>query len=47
MGRGNTAVNTGGYTVVVEEVERLLGRFPGVEEVAPPATAAPLRGTVG
>lgn len=33
-GRGNIAVNTGGHTVVVEEVERLLRGVPGVDEVA-------------
>lgn len=34
LGRGNIAVTTGGHTVVVEEVERLLRLVPGVEEVA-------------
>jgi acyl-CoA synthetase (AMP-forming)/AMP-acid ligase II len=34
LGRGNTAVNSGGHTVVVEEVERLLRALPGVDEVA-------------
>ena len=34
LGRGDSAVTTGGYTVVVEEVERLLRRLPGVDEVA-------------
>jgi len=34
LGRGNTVVTSGGHTVVVEEVERLLRRLPGVEEVA-------------
>jgi acyl-coenzyme A synthetase/AMP-(fatty) acid ligase len=30
LGRGNTAVTTGGHTVVVEEVERVLRALPGV-----------------
>ena len=34
LGRGNTAVTCGGHTVVVEEVERLLCRLPGVDDVA-------------
>jgi acyl-coenzyme A synthetase/AMP-(fatty) acid ligase len=34
LGRGNSAVNCGGHTVVVEEVERLLRTLPGVDEVA-------------
>lgn len=34
LGRGNSAVTSGGHTVVVEEVERLLRGLPGVEEVA-------------
>jgi len=34
VGRGNAAVTTGGHTVVVEEVERLLRQVPGVEDVA-------------
>ena len=34
LGRGDSAVTTGGYTVIVEEVERLLRRLPGVDEVA-------------
>jgi len=34
LGRGNTAVTSGGHTVVVEEVEHLLRGLPGVEEVA-------------
>jgi long-chain acyl-CoA synthetase len=34
LGRGNAAVTSGGHTVVVEEVERLLRGVPGVEEVA-------------
>jgi long-chain acyl-CoA synthetase len=34
LGRGNAAVTSGGHTVVVEEVERLLRELPGVEEVA-------------
>lgn len=34
LGRGDSAVTTGGYTVVVEEVERLLLRLSGVDEVA-------------
>jgi long-chain acyl-CoA synthetase len=34
LGRGNTAVTSGGHTVVVEEVERLLQGLPGVLEVA-------------
>jgi long-chain acyl-CoA synthetase len=33
-GRGSAAVTTGGHTVVVEEVERLLRELPGVQEVA-------------
>lgn len=32
VGRGNTAVTTGGHTVIVEEVERALRRLPGVED---------------
>lgn len=34
LGRGNSAVTTGGHTVVVEDVERLLHELPGVDEVA-------------
>jgi long-chain acyl-CoA synthetase len=34
LGRGNSAVTTGGHTVVVEEVERLLRGLPGVDDVA-------------
>jgi acyl-coenzyme A synthetase/AMP-(fatty) acid ligase len=34
LGRGNSAVTTGGHTVVVEEVERLLRRLPGVDDAA-------------
>lgn len=34
LGRGNAAVTSGGHTVVVEEVERLLRPLPGVEDVA-------------
>jgi acyl-CoA synthetase (AMP-forming)/AMP-acid ligase II len=34
VGRGNTVVISGGHTVVVEEVERLLLGLPGVDEVA-------------
>ena len=34
LGRGDSAVTSGGHTVVVEEVERLLVGVPGVEEVA-------------
>jgi long-chain acyl-CoA synthetase len=34
LGRGNSAVNSGGHTVVVEQVERLLRALPGVDEVA-------------
>jgi long-chain acyl-CoA synthetase len=34
LGRGNSAVTSGGHTVVVEEVERLLGGLPGVQDVA-------------
>lgn len=34
LGRGNAAVTTGGHTVVVEEVERLLRTLPGVDEIA-------------
>jgi len=34
LGRGNAAVTSFGHTVVVEEVERLLRRLPGVDEVA-------------
>jgi long-chain acyl-CoA synthetase len=34
VGRGTSAVTTGGHTVVVEEVERLLRGIPGVDEVA-------------
>jgi acyl-coenzyme A synthetase/AMP-(fatty) acid ligase len=34
LGRGNLAVTTGGHTVVVEEVERLLRLVPGVQEIA-------------
>jgi len=33
-GRGNSAVTSGGHTVVVEEVERQLSALPGVEDVA-------------
>jgi acyl-coenzyme A synthetase/AMP-(fatty) acid ligase len=34
VGRGTSAVTSGGHTVVVEDVERLLLRLPGVDEVA-------------
>jgi acyl-coenzyme A synthetase/AMP-(fatty) acid ligase len=34
LGRGNSAVTSGGHTVVVEEVERLLRGLRGVEDVA-------------
>lgn len=34
LGRGESAVTSGGHTVVVEEVERLLREIPGVREVA-------------
>lgn len=34
LGRGNLAVTTGGHTVVVEEVERLLRLVPGVDGIA-------------
>ena len=34
LGRGDRAVTSGGHTVVVEEVERLLRGLPGVDEVA-------------
>jgi acyl-coenzyme A synthetase/AMP-(fatty) acid ligase len=34
LGRGDSAVTSGGHTVVVEEVERLLRGLPGVDEVA-------------
>ncbi len=34
LGRGNGAVTTGGHTVVVEDVERLLRELPGVDEIA-------------
>jgi long-chain acyl-CoA synthetase len=34
LGRGNGAVTSGGHTVVVEEVERLLRELPGVDEIA-------------
>lgn len=34
LGRGDTAVSVGGHTVIVEEVERLLRRLPGVDDVA-------------
>jgi acyl-coenzyme A synthetase/AMP-(fatty) acid ligase len=34
VGRGNSVVISGGHTVVVEEVERLLLGLPGVDEVA-------------
>jgi acyl-coenzyme A synthetase/AMP-(fatty) acid ligase len=34
VGRGDIAVTSGGHTVVVEEVERLLRGLPGVDEVA-------------
>lgn len=34
LGRGSGAVTSGGHTVVVEEVERLLRGVPGVDEVA-------------
>ena len=34
LGRGDSAVTTGGHTVVVEEVERLLRGLPGVDEIA-------------
>jgi acetyl-CoA C-acetyltransferase len=34
LGRGDAAVTTGGHTVVVEEVERVLGAVPGVHDIA-------------
>jgi long-chain acyl-CoA synthetase len=34
LGRGDSAVNSGGHTVVVEEVERVLRELPGVRDVA-------------
>jgi acyl-coenzyme A synthetase/AMP-(fatty) acid ligase len=34
LGRGNGAVTSGGHTVMVEEVERLLLELPGVDEIA-------------
>ena len=34
LGRGNAAVTWGGHTVIVEEVERLLGGLPEVDDVA-------------
>ena len=34
LGRGTSAVTSGGHTVGVEEVERLLRELPGVDEVA-------------
>jgi long-chain acyl-CoA synthetase len=34
LGRGDSAVTSGGHTVVVEEVEELLRGLPGVDEVA-------------
>jgi long-chain acyl-CoA synthetase len=34
LGRGDGAVTSGGHTVVVEEVERLLRELPGVDEIA-------------
>jgi long-chain acyl-CoA synthetase len=34
LGRGDSAVTSGGHTVVVEEVERLLRGLPGVHDVA-------------
>jgi acyl-CoA synthetase (AMP-forming)/AMP-acid ligase II len=34
LGRGSTAVTSGGHTVVVEDVERLLRGVPGVDEIA-------------
>jgi long-chain acyl-CoA synthetase len=34
LGRGDSAVTSGGHTVIVEEVERLLQGLPGVDEVA-------------
>jgi acyl-CoA synthetase (AMP-forming)/AMP-acid ligase II len=46
LGRGNSAVTTGGHTVVVEEVERLLREVPGVDEVAVLGMAHPRLGQV-
>ena len=34
LGRGDSAVTTGGHTVVVEEVERMLREIQGVDEIA-------------
>lgn len=34
LGRGDTAVTTGGHTVLVEDVERALAAVPGVREIA-------------
>jgi long-chain acyl-CoA synthetase len=45
-GRGNSAVTSGGHTVVVEEVERLLQALPGVDEVAVLGVAHPRLGQV-
>jgi long-chain acyl-CoA synthetase len=46
LGRGNAAVTSGGHTVVVEEVERLLRELPGVEEVALLGVSHPRLGQV-
>jgi long-chain acyl-CoA synthetase len=46
LGRGNSAVTTGGHTVVVEDVERLLRELAGVDEVAVLGMAHPRLGQV-
>jgi len=46
LGRGNSAVTTGGHTVVVEEVERLLRGIQGVDDVAVLGMSHPQLGQV-
>ena len=46
VGRGETAVTTGGATVLVEEVEAVLRRLPGVADVVVVGTPHPALGEV-
>lgn len=46
LGRGDTAVTTGGTTVLVEEVEGALRRLPGVADVVVVGTPHPALGEV-
>jgi long-chain acyl-CoA synthetase len=46
MGRGDTTVTTGGATVLVEEVEAVIRRLPGVTDVVVVGTPHPALGEV-